>query len=87
MTSTTEELQKYVGQSFSKVKQELESQGYSVREIRLGTYTTGGRVSMRPYLSILVLLSKNKLFSHVLVAFDNIIRHVAEYIFGLNRSC
>ncbi|CAF1503294.1 unnamed protein product [Rotaria sp. Silwood1] len=50
MTSTTEEIQKYVGQIFSKVKQELESQGYSVHEIRLGTYTTGGRVSMRPYL-------------------------------------
>ncbi|CAF3639340.1 unnamed protein product [Rotaria sp. Silwood1] len=27
-----------------------EHYSYSVREIRLGTYTTGGRVSMRPYL-------------------------------------
>ncbi|CAF3738249.1 unnamed protein product [Rotaria sp. Silwood1] len=48
MASTTEELQKYVGQSFKTVKQELESQGYRVHEIRLGPCTIGGNVLVRP---------------------------------------
>ncbi|CAF3008705.1 unnamed protein product [Rotaria sp. Silwood2] len=47
MASTTEELQKYVGQSYSTVKEELESQGYAIHEVRLGSCTTGGRVPMR----------------------------------------
>ncbi|CAF1230109.1 unnamed protein product [Rotaria sp. Silwood1] len=47
MASTTEELQKYVGQNFNTVKQELESQGYSIHEIRIGSHTTGGRIPMK----------------------------------------
>ncbi|CAF3369241.1 unnamed protein product [Rotaria socialis] len=47
MPLSAEDLQKYVGQNLSDVKQQLEGRGCEVCEVRTGHYATG-RVPIRP---------------------------------------
>ncbi|CAF2926668.1 unnamed protein product [Rotaria sp. Silwood2] len=50
MSSSSEELQKYVGQNVRNVQQELESEGYEVHLVRIGRFATGG-VPARPLVA------------------------------------